>query len=142
MKYSKTKLNNPFVHDLQLEYIFLSEFMPDAPGDYVKIYLYGRMISENQGSLPEKDMAMQLGVSEEKIQEAWEYWENWGAVKRVYLDEARTLLAGIEFLNLKEQMFDPGEIPEEEGEEIAVFDDGGVPTFGYEEAPQEKEALK
>ena len=39
--------------DTWVENIFISEFLPDAPGDFVKIYLYGRLQAEIQGVMPE-----------------------------------------------------------------------------------------
>ena len=108
MNYSKSKLNNLFVSDIPIENIFISEFLPDAPGDFVKIYLYGRLQAEHQGVMPEKDMAEELGVTEERIMEAWDYWESWGAIRKKYLDEENKVTFGVEFLNLKEQMFSGG----------------------------------
>ena len=110
MNYSKPKLNNILMSDIPVENIFISEFLPDAPGDFVKIYLYGRLQAEASGVMPEKDMALELGVTEERIMEAWDYWESWGAIRKRYLDEEGTVTFGIEFVNLKEQMFDTADI--------------------------------
>ena len=144
MNYSKAKLNNPYVSDLQLENIFISEFLPDAPGDFVKVYLYGRMQAETRSAITDKEMAEQLGISEERIFEAWEYWESWGAVRRKYLDEDNKILAGIEFLNLKEQVFDSVSTFEEFDEtnfEEDDFDPSGI-MQDEEPGPFESEEVK
>ena len=101
MNFIKSKKINPYLEDLSLENFFISELMPDAPGDFVKVYLYGRMLAENEEYLDAHKMAEQLGVSESAITQAWDYWENLGAIKKRYIDGEGRLDFAVEYINLK-----------------------------------------
>ena len=35
-----------YLGDMPLENIFINEFLPIAPGDFVKVYLYARLYAE------------------------------------------------------------------------------------------------
>ncbi len=65
--------------------LFFSEFMPDADGEAVKVYLYGlmqcRFPSMGDVSLPEA-----LNLSEGAVQAAFVYWQSKGLV-RILKDE-------------------------------------------------------
>lgn len=59
-----------------VENLFIHEAMGTAPGDYVKVYLYGLMLCHYP---PREDagirgMAEALGLSEEEIRQAFAYW--------------------------------------------------------------------
>lgn len=59
--------------------LFFTEFMPDADGDAVKVYLYGLM----QCMFPayaENDIAFALGMSRERVLAAFVYWQGKGLV--------------------------------------------------------------
>lgn len=114
MNYIKSKVKNPYLGDIQIENFFITELMPDAPGDFVKVYFYGRFVAEHNESLSPSEMAANLGISENKILEAWDYWEEFGAIKKRYIDGEGRLDFTVEFLNLKEQLYGD---PEEEGVE-------------------------
>lgn len=63
---------------------FILEYLPNAKGDYVKVYLYGLMRCYH----PEKDMNLdtmchELNMSEEDILAAFRYWERRKLVRRV-----------------------------------------------------------
>ena len=105
MKYIKPKVKNPYLSDIQIENFFISELMPDAPGDFVKVYLYARLLAENGESLTPQEMSEQLGISENRILEAWTHWEEYGAVKKRYIDGEGRLDFSVEFINLKEQIY-------------------------------------
>ncbi|MGI6172426.1 MAG: DnaD domain protein [Christensenellales bacterium] len=62
-----------------VENMFLLEFMPYAPDEYVKCYLYGLMLCHH----PVKDMtaesfARALQLTEQKVMDAMRYWEQKG----------------------------------------------------------------
>lgn len=105
MKYMKSTIKDPYLADLFVENIFISEFMPDAPGEFVKIYLYGRFCAETGRSISDKEMTSQLGVSEDRIMEAWDYWESLGVIKKRYMDGEGRLDFVVEFVNLKELLY-------------------------------------
>ncbi|MDL2205665.1 DnaD domain protein [Eubacteriales bacterium OttesenSCG-928-N13] len=64
-----------------VENLFLLEYMPHAPGDYVRVYLYGLM----QCHHPDADaslegMARVLNLKPEQVLQAFRYWEQKGLV--------------------------------------------------------------
>lgn len=67
-----------------VENIFIQDYLPHAPGDYVRVYLYGLM----QCYHPTEDitparMAHLLDLTEDTVQAAFQYWERQGLVQRV-----------------------------------------------------------
>lgn len=67
-----------------LENQFILEFLPEARGDYVKVYLYGLLRCYH----PEADMNLdrmshELGMTEDEIAAAFRYWERRGIVRRI-----------------------------------------------------------
>lgn len=119
MKYIKSKKRDMYLGDISIENIFINEFLAMAPGDFVKVYLYARLYAELGYTLDDEEMSKQLGISTQKILEAWEYWDNMGAVKRYFLDDTKLEFA-IEFVDLKEQLYGSGEnddLPDSQGVE-------------------------
>ena len=47
MKYVIEETNDFFLNDTAIENLFISEYIVSAPGDYVKVYLFGAMCSKN-----------------------------------------------------------------------------------------------
>ncbi|MBP3815420.1 MAG: DnaD domain protein [Firmicutes bacterium] len=109
MKYIKPKVANPYFEDLKVENIFLDQFMPDAPGDFVKVYLYSRYLAEAGEAMEPKELGGILGISEAGILEAWDHWEEVGAIKKRYIDGEGRLDFTVEFMNLKEQLYEEDE---------------------------------
>ncbi|MDO4546960.1 MAG: DnaD domain protein [Clostridia bacterium] len=67
-----------------IENLFLLEFMPYAPGDAVKVYLYGLAVCR----YPDKDLSIKgvsraLEIPEENVVEALRYWERKGLMMGV-----------------------------------------------------------
>ena len=61
--------------------IFIDEYMKDANGEYVKIYLYLlRCLSRDDGSFSVSEMADRLDHTERDISRALRYWEKQGLV--------------------------------------------------------------
>lgn len=133
MKYIKATSKNPFLSNLQVENIFISEFMPDAPGDFVKIYLYAKFCAEMETEISEKEMCAQLGITEERLLEAWSYWEGLDVIRKRYIDGEGRFDFIVEFLDLKEELFSPTN--EEETTSVNKTPSSKVeakPTFGNE----------
>lgn len=122
MKYYRPRNKDIYLGDTPIENIFLNEFLPSAPGDFVKVYLFARLYAETGRALTDREMTGQLGLTEERILEAWEYWESMGAVRRRNMDGDGRLDYSVEFLNLKEQLYggaseggEPEDLPEPAG---------------------------
>ena len=68
----------------QVENLFIDEYMLRAPGDCVKVYLYGlRQCSNPNGkdnSL--EDMARSLGMEKDAVEQAFRYWERLRLINR------------------------------------------------------------
>lgn len=86
MSFKREKIRDIYLLTTEVENIFINEYMPQAPGDYVKVYLYGLLYSGNGEAMTEKQMSRQLGMPGEKIDQAWAYWERQGLVSRTSSD--------------------------------------------------------
>ena len=83
MNFIKEKMKDFYLLDSKVENIFINEYMPAAPGDFVKVFLYASMYAEHGLDMNNETMAKQLGLTEKKTLEAWDYWEKMGAIKSV-----------------------------------------------------------
>ena len=108
MKYVIESTNDFFLKDTAIENLFISEYIVSAPGDYVKVYLFGAMCSQNDITLETKVMASTLGITEDKVLKAWEYWETMGAIKRLYIGDDGELDFSVQFLKLKNRFYSIG----------------------------------
>ena len=109
-----------FLYSTEIENLFINEFLPAAPGDYVKVYLFGLMCARHDQEISTKKLALILGLSEQDVGEAWIYWEAKGLVR--IERGAATEENGIVFLSQIEALY--GRAPKaaaiEETEEIAA----------------------
>ena len=103
MIFTKEKIKDFYLLTTGVENIFINEYMPTAPGNYVKVFLYGLLYSQNQEEMSHKQMARELGMSENELEEAWTYWENLGVVSKKYIINSGSY--GIEFKNLRAMMY-------------------------------------
>ena len=62
MSFKREKIRDIYLLTTEVENIFINEYMPQAPGDYVKVYLYGLLYSGNGEAMTEKQMSRQLGL--------------------------------------------------------------------------------
>jgi len=66
-----------------VENMFISEYMLHAPGDFVKVYLYGLMLCYHRSErMSLASMARDLDVTQEDVERAYRYWEREGLVRR------------------------------------------------------------
>ncbi|MDQ0508534.1 DnaD domain protein [Aedoeadaptatus ivorii] len=84
--------------DTPVENIFLNDYMPQADGDFVKVYLVGYQMALNGGEGDNRSIADRLSILESDVEKAWDYWESEGIVEKIYEGESY----GIRFLRLKE----------------------------------------
>lgn len=105
MNFVREKMKDFYLLDSRVENIFINEYMPAAPGDYVKVYLYAAMYAEHNLNMSNQTMAKQLGMTEKEVLEAWEFWESMGVIRKRYLDSQGRVDFTVEFINLKEQMY-------------------------------------
>ena len=62
-----------------VENMFISEYMLRAPGEFVKVYLYGLMLCYHRSErMSLASMAKDLDATLEEIERAFRYWEDGG----------------------------------------------------------------
>ena len=103
MNFTKEKVKDFYLLSTDVENIFLSEYMPTAPGDHVKVFLYGLLYSQNNVEINSRQFASQLQMSEKQVEDAWSYWEQLGIVSRKYI--INTNEYDIEIKNLRALMY-------------------------------------
>ena len=87
-----------------VENAFINHYMPEARGEYVKIYLYGLKCCASGNGMSNSQIAEVLKVSENDVKKAWEYWENEGIIRTDEQGEDFT----VEFLAIAPMLFTPG----------------------------------
>lgn len=92
-----------FVRETSISNLFISEYLPLAPGDYVRVYLYGLMMAENGKTIDEEKLARILGITGKEVQDAWAYWARKGIIKVFHTDKEEE--TGIEYVNLIDRMY-------------------------------------
>lgn len=73
--------NNIYLYQTGVDNMFINDLLPMAPGDYVKVYMFGLMYSEQGKEVRQSQLAAILNMPKEKIDSAWEYWEKQGVVE-------------------------------------------------------------
>lgn len=106
MNFRREKIRNFYLKDTPVENLFLMEYMPEADGNAVKVYLTALMYADHE-DLSNREIAAHLGISEEDVLNAWNYWEKCGAIRKHYLAADDRFHYTVEFLNLREGLFDP-----------------------------------
>ena len=93
--------NSRAVTDTTVPDLFIDNYMPQANGEFVKIYLYLlRSFHQPEGELSLSSLADVFSCTENDILRALRYWEKNGLLR---LSLAEGTLKGIEFLPIKEQ---------------------------------------
>lgn len=106
MNFKLSQKDTWYMHDTEVENIFIAEYMTKAPGDYVKIYLYSLMFARYDMEITKIQMAKDLGTDEETIEKAFAFWEREGVVKSFGSD--------IVFLSLKDASYTANKKDEKE----------------------------
>lgn len=116
-----------FLYSTEIENLFISEFLPDAPGDYVKVYLFGLMSARYGQSFDVPKLAVRLGLKEEEIEEAWIYWESRGLIKTVTKKDERGEITKVHiFISQIEALYgNMGEDSDKEPQEVPAGDAAG-----------------
>ena len=71
----------PMLRQTQVSNIFIGKYIKDAPGDYIKVYLYFLMLHQLGENLEMDRAVLELGMNESYIDEAFSYWKEKGALK-------------------------------------------------------------
>ena len=122
------KKRDIFLCSTEVENLVISEFFPDAPGDYVKVYLFGLMHARYDQIVETRKLAIRLGLTPEEIEEAWIYWESRDLVRiaKGSGDEEDSII----FVSQIESLY--GKAPEEPAAfepDVAEEDDEEAPLY-------------
>lgn len=64
-----------------IENSFIIEYLPTAPGDAVKVYLYGLFLCKNeQYDIPLDEIAKNLGLTSEQVIDSFKFWQDYDLV--------------------------------------------------------------
>lgn len=101
MDFIKEIIKDFYLRDTHVENIFINEYMPQAPGDYVKVYLFALMYADFDKSMTNEALAKHLGMDDEDVLKAWTYWEKLGVIRKHFLKAGDKFHYQVEFINLK-----------------------------------------
>jgi DnaD and phage-associated domain len=102
MNFKREIIKDFYLRDTNVENIFINEYMTQAPGDYVKVYLFALMYADFDMHMSNETIAKHLGLEDEDVLKAWTYWEKLGVVRKHYEKPGEKFRYQVEFLNLKE----------------------------------------
>lgn len=105
MNFRREIIKDFYLRDTCVENIFINEYMTQAPGDYVKVYLFAIMYADFDLQMSNETIAKHLGMEDEDVLKAWSYWEKMGVVKKHYEKASDKFHYQVEFLNLKERVY-------------------------------------
>lgn len=90
MKKAKLKIekkNDIYLGETGVENLFINDFLPHAPGDYVKVYLFGLMYAEHDIEMNVETLSRDLSLSVDEVLKAIKYWEKRGLLQVNYSRE-------------------------------------------------------
>ena len=108
MSFIPKNVANYMLYDTCVDNLFITEYMPSAPGDYVKTYLYALMRTEYSLPTDDESLTKGLGLSLAEVEEAWDYWEDQGLVKKRWLDPDAHTRFEREFADIRGMVFGRG----------------------------------
>ena len=109
MAFKKELYRNYYLCDTPVENIFIDEYMADAPGEYVKVYIYAYMYSQLNQVMNNDILAKRLNMHIEEVLTAWTYWEGVGIIRKYYPNPEDETRYDVEFVNIKSALFTGGD---------------------------------
>jgi len=108
MDFKKQNIQNYFLYDTQVENLFLSEYLPSAPENAVKVYLLALMHAQQGLPADNAALAGKLHISAAEVDTAWDYWYKCGVVRLLKKAGDQSPNYSVEFLNIREMVFGRG----------------------------------
>ena len=109
MGFKKEYTGDIFLKDTSVENIFINEYLANAPGNHVKVFLYALMRAELHDDFDNNRLAKQLGMEIEDVLAAWTYWEKQGAIRKIHNNPQDITDYDVEFISLKSMLYGQGE---------------------------------
>ena len=72
----------PMFSNTTIPDIFFTQYLPEANGDFLKVYLYILFLSKYDKDIKINDLCKKLGLSLKVIQDAMKYWEEQGVISK------------------------------------------------------------
>lgn len=120
--FKREEIQSYYLYDTLVENVFINEFLPDAPGNYVKIFLFALMYADIGGGIENDDIAKQLSLKIEEVLSAWTYWEEKGVIEKEYPDKKNPFVYNVIFTGLKDKIFcNNGKAKKKRNGEVADF---------------------
>ena len=73
MNFKRERIKELYLKDTPIENFFIAEYMVDANGDFIKVYLTALMYADTD-EMSNSLIARHLGMTEEDVLRAWNYW--------------------------------------------------------------------
>lgn len=105
MNFRREIIKDFYLRDTNVENIFINEYMTQAPGDYVKVYLFALMYADFDMHMANETIAKHLSMEDEDVLKAWTYWEKMGVIRKHFEKPGDKYRYQVEFLNLKELVY-------------------------------------
>ncbi len=105
MRIEKETITEAYLFETHIENIFINEYMPTAPGDYVKVYIYALFHCEHNIGINNSEIAAHLSLSPEAVKKAWTYWEEVGIIKKTHYEQDIDFNYDIIFLSPKAMLY-------------------------------------
>ena len=99
MKLEQNDLS-PLFSSTNIPDIFFTGYLPEANGDFIKVYLYLLFLSKYDKDIKINDLCKKLGLSLKVIQDAMKYWEEQGIIVKKNTGYSFNNLQEIELNNL------------------------------------------
>jgi len=99
MKLEQNDLS-PLFSGTNIPDIFFTVYLPEANGDFIKVYLYILFLSKYDKDIKINDLCKKLGLSLKVIQDAMKYWEDQGVIVKKNTGYSFNNLQEIELNNL------------------------------------------
>lgn len=120
MDFKREKTKDLYLKDTQVENVFIAEYMVDADGNFIKVYLTALMYADTD-EMSNSLIARHLGITEEDVLMAWNYWEECGVIKKRYPDPHDKFHYTVEFLNLKQRIYGVAQEKEAQSADDTVY---------------------
>ncbi|MDR0852852.1 MAG: DnaD domain protein [Clostridiales Family XIII bacterium] len=97
--------SNYFLDDTLVPNLFIAEYMPDTPGEFVKVYLYSYMCVQQGKALTNEIVAEKLSLDREVVFSAWQYFEDRKMIKKHHAAPQDGYHFDVEFMDIKSRLF-------------------------------------
>ena len=105
MNFNRENKGDYYLCGTALENIFINEYMANADGSFVKVYIFALMYADCDARMSNEIIAKHLKLSILDVLQAWDYWEKQGVIRKHSTKAEDQFNYTVEFLNLKELVY-------------------------------------